>query len=360
MRACRYDRPMTLLSILDQSPIRPDATPAEALGDTLRLAEAADRLGYHRYWLAEHHSSNGLAGSAPEIMVGQIAARTRKIRVGTGGVMLSHYSPLKVAETFRVLEALYPGRIDLGIGRAPGSDQLTDQALAVGPGALEHQRFPVQVHDLMGFLGGVLPADHPFARIRAMPAGPTVPELWLLGSSDQSAQIAAYFGCPFSFAHFISGAEGGPHVMELYRHHYRPSERWPEPRASIGVFALAADTAEEADRLMRSRDLWSLRQRRGTTAPVPTIAQAEAYPYTEQDLALVRRNRQRCVWGTKEQVRDGLVALGEAYGVDEFVVLTSCPVFETRLRSYELLAEAFGIGRGAGTAARAAGEAVPG
>ena len=351
---------MTLLSILDQSPIRPDATPAEALGDTLRLAEAADRLGYHRYWLAEHHSSNGLAGSAPEIMVGQIAARTRKIRVGTGGVMLSHYSPLKVAETFRVLEALYPGRIDLGIGRAPGSDQLTDQALAVGPGALEHQRFPVQVHDLMGFLGGVLPADHPFARIRAMPAGPTVPELWLLGSSDQSAQIAAYFGCPFSFAHFISGAEGGPDVMELYRHHYRPSERWPEPRASIGVFALAADTVEEADRLMRSRDLWSLRQRRGTTAPVPTIAQAEAYPYTEQDLALVRRNRQRCVWGTKEQVRDGLLALGEAYGVDEFVVLTICPVFEARLRSYELLAEAFGIGRADGAAARATGEAVPG
>lgn len=349
---------MTRLSILDQSPIRPDATPADALADTLRLAEAADRLGYHRYWLAEHHSSNGLAGTAPEIMVGQIAARTHGIRVGTGGVMLSHYSPLKVAETFRVLEALYPGRIDLGIGRAPGSDQLTDQALAVGPGAMEYQRFPAQVHDLIGYLDGALPADHPFARVRAMPAGPTAPEVWLLGSSDQSAQIAAYFGCPFSFAHFIGGAEGGPEVMALYRHQYRPSPRWPSPQGSIGVFALAADTVEEADRLMRSRDLWSLRQRRGMTAPVPTVEEAEAYPYTEQDLALVRRNRQRCVWGTAAQVRDGLLALGAAYGVDEFVVLTICPVFEARLRSYELLAEAFGIGPAAGSGASAAGEAV--
>ena len=335
---------MTRLSILDQSPIRPDATPAEALHDTLRLAEAADRLGYRRYWLAEHHSSNGLAGAAPEILVGQIAGRTKKIRVGTGGVMLSHYSPLKVAETFRVLEALYPGRIDLGIGRAPGSDMLTDQALAVGPGALDHQRFPLQVHDLLGFLQGALPADHPFARVRAMPAGPTVPELWLLGSSDQSAQIAAYFGCPFSFAHFIAGAEGGPQVMDLYRTHYRPSPRWPDPLGSIGVYALAADTAEEAERLMRSRDLWSLRQRKGVTAPVPTVEQAESYDYSEADRALVARNRRRCVWGTAAQVRDGLAALAASYGVDEVVVLTICPTFAARLRSYELLAEAFGLG----------------
>jgi luciferase family oxidoreductase group 1 len=344
---------MTRLSILDQSPIRPDATPAEALQDTLRLAEAADRLGYHRYWLAEHHSSNGLAGAAPEIMVGQIAARTRSIRVGTGGVMLSHYSPLKVAETFRVLEALHPGRIDLGIGRAPGSDMLTDQALAVGPGALDHQRFPAQVHDLIGWLAGALPADHPFARVRAMPIGPSVPELWLLGSSDQSAQIAAYFGCPFSFAHFISGADAGPQVMQLYRTHYRPSARWPEPVGSIGVFALAADTAEQADRLMRSRDLWSLRQRRGLTAPVPTVEEAEAFPYTEQDRALVAGNRRRCVWGTADRVRDGLLALGESYGVDEFVVLTICPTFEARLRSYELLATAFALAPRDGAAAPA-------
>jgi luciferase family oxidoreductase group 1 len=193
-----------------------------------------------------------------------------------------------------------------------------------------------------------------------MPAGPTAPEVWLLGSSDQSAQIAAYFGCPFSFAHFISGADAGPEVMTLYRGHYRPSVRWPAAQGSIGVFALAADTAEEADRLMRSRDLWSLRQRRGLTAPVPTVEEAEAYPYTEQDMALVRRNRQRCIWGTGEQVRDGLLALGAAYGVDEFVVLTICPVFEARLRSYELLADAFGIRPAAGAPAATAGDIAAG
>jgi luciferase family oxidoreductase group 1 len=333
---------MMRLGVLDQSPIRSGVSAADALHETLLLAEAADRLGYHRYWLAEHHGSNGLAGSAPEIMIGQVAARTRSIRVGSGGVMLSHYSPLKVAETFRVLEALYPGRIDLGIGRAPGSDRLADEALSVGPGRLDPQRFPVQVHDLMGYLDGALPSDHPFHRVRVQPAGPTVPELWLLGSSDQSAQIAAYFGCPFSFAHFIVG-EGGPDVMALYRAHYRPSVHWPEAQGSIGVFALAADTADEAERLMRTRDLWSLRQRRGLTAPVPTIEEAESYPYTAQDRELVAHNRERCVWGTAGKVRDGLVALAERYGVGEVVVLTICPRFEARLRSYELLAGAFDL-----------------
>ena len=171
---------MTTLSVLDQSPIRFDATPAEAVADTLALAELTDRLGYHRYWLAEHHSSGGLAGAAPEILVSRVAGRTKGIRVGTGGVMLSHYSPLKVAETFRMLETLYPGRIDLGIGRAPGSDQLTDQALQVGPGAVGPQHFPMQVRDLMGFLDGSLPDDHPFAHVRAMPSGPTTPPVWLL------------------------------------------------------------------------------------------------------------------------------------------------------------------------------------
>ena len=333
---------MINLSVLDQSPIRTGVTPAGAIAETLALAELADRLGYQRYWLAEHHSSNSLAGAAPEILITQIASRTQRIRVGSGGVMLTHYSPLKVAENFRMLEALYPGRIDLGIGRAPGSDQLTDAALKAGPGALGAEHYPAQVRDLIGYLAGALPEEHPFHRIKAQPAGPTMPDVWLLGSSDQSAQVAAYFGCPFSYAHFIS-AESGPRVVELYREQYRPSEMWPEPQVHIGVFALAADTEEEAEALMKCRDLSSVRQRMGTTAPVPTIEEAEAYQYSPQEEALRRYNRERCFWGTPDKVRDGLTSLAATYGIDELVILTICPTFAARCHSYELLADAFGL-----------------
>src|SRR5438552_1993642 len=201
---------MARLSVLDQSPVRSGATPADAIRETLALARRCDELGYTRYWLAEHHSTPALAGSAPEVLIGQVAAVTSGIRVGSGGVMLQHYSPLKVAESFRVLETLYPGRIDLGIGRAPGSDQLTARALG-GPGMPEF--FPKQVEDLVAFVHGELPPEHPFATVRAMPTGPTAPELWLLGSSDQSAALAAHFGAAFSFAHFINAAGGAEIVV---------------------------------------------------------------------------------------------------------------------------------------------------
>ena len=331
---------MTLLSVLDQSPIRSGATPADAVAETLALAALTDRLGYHRYWLAEHHSSGGLAGASPEILVGQVAGRTNGLRVGTGGVMLSHYSPLKVAETFRMLETLYPGRIDLGIGRAPGSDQLTDQALQVGPGAVGPQHFPMQVRDLMAFLDGTMPEDHPFAQVRAMPSGPSSPPVWLLGSSDQSASLAAYFGCPFSFAQFIAG-NAGTAAMELYRNDYRPSERWPEPVASIGVFVICADTEKEAERLMKCRDLSAVRQRTGRGGPVPSVEEAEVYEYTPQEEQLRQYNRQRFIWGTAQRVREALEELGRQFNVDEFVLLTICPDFASRCRSYELLADVF-------------------
>jgi len=333
---------MTIRSVLDQSPIRSGATPAMAVQETLRLAQATEAWGYRRYWVAEHHSSNGLAGSTPEILITRIAAETSRIRVGAGGVMLSHYSPLKVAENFRMLETLYPGRIDLGIGRAPGSDGLTDRALQAGPGAAGPQQFPAQVRDLLGYLGDGVPEDHPFARVRAMPRGDNAPEIWLLGSSDQSASLAAYFGRAFSFAHFIN-PDGGDEVMQLYRENFRPSECLAVPQGSVAVFVLCADTEEDAERLMKSRDLWSLRQRRGETAPVPTIAEAEAFPYTPQDLQLVAYNRRRTISGAPEQVRDRMFALAAAYDVDEIVVVTICPDFEARLRSYELLAEVFAL-----------------
>jgi luciferase family oxidoreductase group 1 len=333
---------MTLLSVLDQIPIRSGVTPSDAIQETLRLAEATDKWGYNRYWLAEHHSSGGLAGSTPEIMIGQVAARTKSIRVGSGGVMLSHYSSLKVAENFRMLETLFPGRIDLGIGRAPGSDQLTAMALSHGPGALGIEHFPGQIRDLMGYLDGSLPEDHPFAKVQAMPTGPTNPELWLLGSSDQSASFAAHFGCAFSFAHFIV-AEGGERVVRAYREHFQPSETLAQSSASIGIFVICADTEAEAKRLSKSRDLWMLRLSRGETAPVPTVEEAESYPYSDRELAVVQFNSTRIIAGDPAWVRASIDELGQRYGVDEFVVVSICHDFDARLRSYELLAREFNL-----------------
>jgi len=338
------------LSILDQSPIAEGATPQQAVSESIALARLADRLGYHRYWVAEHHSTSGLAGSTPEILIARLAAETRHLRVGSGGVMLSHYSALKVAENFRMLEALYPGRIDLGIGRAPGSDGRTAQALAHGPGKLGIEYFPRQIKDLSDFLTDRIGPDHPFHGIHAEPRGPGQPELWLLGSSDQSAAYAAYFGLPFSFAHFIND-EGGAEVMAAYRQQFRPSAGCPEPKGSIGVFCIAAPTAEEAEHLALSRDLWLLRLRTGRTGPVPTPAEALAYPYSDPERHLVNYNRRRTIAGTAEQVKMRLLQLGAEYGVAEFVVVSVLHDYAKRRRSYELLAEAFGLVPAAAAAA---------
>jgi len=334
--------PALALSVLDQSPVRARGTAAQAFAETLELARTAERLGYRRYWVAEHHATEGLAGAAPEILVARVAAETSSIRVGSGGVMLSHYSPLKVAETFRVLETLYPGRIDLGIGRAPGSDALTARALQAGPGALPVEYFPTQVRDLLGYLGDGLPAEHPFARIHVTPEPAGRPEVWLLGSSDQSAMVAAYLGCAFSFAHFIND-QGGPEVMAAYRERFRPSPHLAAPLGSIGIFVLVAETEAEADRLARSRDLSRLRLDQGYLGPVPSIEEAEAYPYSREERLRIAFNRRRMVIGAPEQAKARLLELAEEYQVEELVVVTICYDFAARLRSYELLAEAFGL-----------------
>jgi luciferase family oxidoreductase group 1 len=335
---------MAILSVLDQSPVREGGTPAQAIAETIELARAADRLGYTRYWVAEHHNTPGLAGTAPEILIARLAGATSRMRIGSGGVMLSHYSALKVAETFRVLETLYPGRIDLGIGRAPGSDQHTARALQHGPGALTIEQFPEQIADLMGYLGDGLPADHRFASITAMPTGPSMPDLWLLGSSDASAAYAAYFGTAFSFAHFIND-QGGPEAMQMYRDDFEPSRHLAKPQGSIGVFVLCAETQAEAERLASSRDLWRLRLDLGQIGPIPSVEEALAYPYSEMEKRRVSFNRRRQIIGTPEVVKEQLLALGERYGVDEFVVVSICHDFAARLRSYELLAETFDLGR---------------
>jgi luciferase family oxidoreductase group 1 len=329
------------LSVLDQSPIRSGGTAADAIHETLELAQVCERLGYHRYWLAEHHSSRGLAGTSPEVLIGQVAARTSRIRVGSGGVMLSHYSALKVAEQFRVLETLFPGRIDLGIGRAPGSDQRTAWALA-GGGIRDIEHFPQQIADVVAWLHDRLPERHPFAGVRAMPAGSTAPEVWLLGSSDASAIYAAEQGLAFSFAHFIN-ADGGPQVTQVYRDRFRPSPELAAPMASAAIWAVCADSEEEARRLERCRELALVRLYTGRYGPFPSVEEAESFPYTARDLAIIEHARGRTVAGTPDVVRARVEAMAQAYGVDELVIVTITHDFKARVRSYELLADTFAL-----------------
>lgn len=329
------------LSILDQSPIISGHTPAQAIRETLRLAQAAERLGFHRYWMAEHHSIAALADPCPEILVTRVAAATSAIRVGTGGILLPYYSPFKVAEQFRMLEALYPGRIDLGIGRAPGGDQTT--ALAMGEGRYSGaEHFPEQVQYLVAYLDGTLPADHPFAQVKAMPAGPTAPQVWLLGSSGYSGALAAQLGLRFAFAHFIS-AQGGDAVMRDYRARYQSSGREPGSHALLCVFVICAETGGEAERLAMSIDLRRLNMDYGVNAPVPNHEEAAGYPYTEADRRRIASQRRRLVLGTPDTVRTRLLELRDAYAADELMVITITGDYDSRLRSYELLADACGL-----------------
>jgi alkanesulfonate monooxygenase SsuD/methylene tetrahydromethanopterin reductase-like flavin-dependent oxidoreductase (luciferase family) len=346
------------LSVLDQAPIRKGGTAEQAIAETIELARHADRLGYHRYWLAEHHNSSSLACASPEILVAAIADRTRHIRVGTGGVMLPHYSALKVAETFRMLEALHPGRIDLGLGRAPGSDPLTARALASpgrgdyharrsdlfggedGAGHVGIEQYPEQVLDLLGYLEGRMPDGHPFRAVHAMPAGSSIPELWLLGSGPDSAQIAAYFGLPFSFAQFIT-QRGGAEIVRAYRAGFRPSRWLAEPQASIGVSLVVADTEEEAQRHALSRYLWWIKIMKGQAEGFPPPEEALAYSYQPSERELLEKMERRSIAGTPATVRQRLLEMAAEYEVDEIVVLTITYDFAARVRSYELLAEAF-------------------
>lgn len=342
---------MVTLSVLDQSPIRRSGTAAQALHETLDLARAAEAAGYHRYWVAEHHNSASFAGSAPEIMVGAIAAATNKIRVGSAGVMLPHYSPLKVAETFRILHALYPERIDLGLGRAPGTDQLTNRALQPGPQSYGIEVFPQQVELLIQFLedaqglsgdAGGFPEDHPYRAIHAMPTGDGMPAVWMLGSSTDGAVHAAQYGLPYCFAHFI-GQDAGVAPMNIYRQHFRPSRALQTPKGSIGVAVTVAETDEEVKRISASRNLWVLRLLQNRAGPFVSDEEAMATELTGEEQVMMRGIQQRGISGTPEQVRMRLLQLGEDYGVDDFVILTITHDHDARVRSYELLAEAFGL-----------------
>ena len=331
------------LGVLDQSPIRTGGTAAQAVRETLDLARLCDGLGYHRYWLAEHHASPALAGSAPEILIARVAALTRRMRVGSGGVMLPHYSALKVAEQFRVLETLFPGRIDLGIGRAPGSDRRTAHLLQPGPQAYGIEHFPYQIRDLLAWLHDAVPEGHQGHGISAQPIGESAPEVWLLGSSDQSAAYSAHFGLPFCYAHFIE-PQGGIEVMRAYLEQFRAGPLYERPQGAVGISVLCAETDEEADRLAMSREFWAMKRRTtGEQTAIPTVEAALAYPYSERERALMQAMRRRAVVGSPKTVREGLERHAEAYGVDEFLCVTITFDFEARQRSYVLLAEEFGL-----------------
>jgi len=335
------------IGILDQSPIVSGHTPAQAVRETIRLAQRAEELGYSRYWLAEHHSVAALADPCPEILVTRVAAETSSIRVGTGGVLLPYYSAMKVAEQFRMLEALYPGRIDLGIGRAPGGDQMTALAVAEGrPTGAEN--FPEQVQYLVAYLADALPADHPLHAVKAMPRGETMPEVWLLGSSDYSGALAAQLGLRFAFAHFIS-ASGGDAVMRGYRRKYEPSVHEPVPRSLLCVFVVCAETQAGAERLSASINLRRLNMDYGVNAPVPSQAEADAYPYTPADRRRIEHHGRRLVLGTPETVRARLLELKAESEADELMVITITGDYESRIRSYELVAQAFDLRKSGGS-----------
>jgi luciferase family oxidoreductase group 1 len=329
------------LSVLDQSPISEGMTGAQALANTLDLARLADSLGYHRYWVAEHHGGPMLAGPSPEVLIGPIASATSRIRVGSGGVMLPHYSPFKVAESFSVLAGLYPGRIDLGIGRAAGTDPMTTHALQRDRQRAMPDDFPQQLAELLAYYEQRFPAENPLARLsRALPGRPEQPEPWLLGSSPQSAMWAAELGLPYAFADFIN--PGGAEIAALYRERFEPG-RLETPRTVVAAWALAADTDEEAVRLAASSKMAFTMLRRGRLIAVPPPETALRFLSSEGDQLAGRR---RTIVGSQETVRAGIEQVAADYRADEVIVVTITYDHAARRRSYELIAAAFGdLGR---------------
>jgi luciferase family oxidoreductase group 1 len=336
------------LSVLDQSPVAAGSTGAQALRDTLELARLADELGYHRYWVAEHHGGPMLAGTSPEVLIGAIAATTSRLRVGSGGVMLPHYSPFKVAETFSVLSGLFPGRIDLGVGRTDGTDDpVTLFALQRDRNHPAPDDFGEQLAELLAVLGDELPAGHLFERLPPLlPGRPEGPQPWLLGSSPQSAVWAAQLGLPYAFADFINPG-GGIDIVRLYHERFVASERLAAPRAIVAAWSLCADSDQEADRLAASARMVAMLARHGKFTPVPRVETAVRFV---ERRTLARRPEpalaKRMVVGSPATVRGELEALARDYGTDELLVVNITHEQAARRRSYALLAQAFGLGGG--------------
>jgi luciferase family oxidoreductase group 1 len=325
------------LSILDLAPVPDGGNAGDALRATIDLARHAERLGYRRFWVAEHHNMPGIASSAPPVLVGHIADATTTMRVGSGGVMLPNHVSLVIAEQFGMLEALHPGRIDLGIGRAPGTDQVTAAALRRSPEGLSADDFPDQLMDLLGYFTGRWPEGHPFARITAVPGRGHQPAMWLLGSSGYSAQVAGLLSLPFAFAHHFSPASTLP-ALALYRKHFRPSEALARPYAMVAAAVVCADTDERARFLAGSGALSFLRLRSGKPGLMPSPAEAAAYPYTDLERAYIRDRQATQIVGAPETVRAGLSELLTATAADELMLTTMVFDPADRLRSFEMVA----------------------
>jgi luciferase family oxidoreductase group 1 len=339
---------MPRLSVLDQSPIAEGSTGSAALRNTIDLARLADGLGYHRYWVAEHHGGPMLAGPAPEVLIGPIAAATERIRVGSGGVMLPHYSPLKVAEAFSVLAGLFPERIDLGLGRASGTDPLTTYALQRDRRSALPDDFPDQLVELLAYLDDTLPEGHRFRHLAgSLPGRPEAPEPWLLGSSPQSAIWAGELGLPYAFADFIS-PEGGKEIAKDYRARFQHSERHMEPQTAVAAWVLAADTEAEARELASSSRMAFKMLRRGRLIAVPSPEKAIRFLESEGEDPFSPPPGRRTIVGGIDQVRAQIEQLADDYGADEVIVVTITFDHAARRRSYELLADAFELPRAAG------------
>lgn len=330
------------LSVLDQSPIKSGGSAAEALKESVELAQLTEEMGYSRYWVAEHHGSKSFAGCSPEILIARIAAATNRIRVGSGGVMLPHYSPYKVAENFKILECLYPGRIDLGIGRAPGSDMLAAQALAYGS-TIGIEYFHNKLADLKAFLSKGVPLTKGLEKIWVAPDTENVPEMWLLGSSMDSAVIAAHFGLPYCFANFIT-PDHSASCVDHYLSEFQPSIEWQKPQTSLGVFVLCAQTKEKIEDLAACRDLWRLRFEKGDPGPCPSIEEARSWKYTPEEKERLWSRRRFSILGTPSEVKSQLIDIAEAHQASELVIVTICHDFDDRVNSYRLIADEFNLG----------------
>jgi luciferase family oxidoreductase group 1 len=334
------------LSILDQSAAATGRGQDDTIRQTLALAEQAEAWGYHRFWVSEHHSHPSIVGSAPEVLMAAIAARTQRIRIGSAGVMLPHYSALKVAEQFRVLDALAPGRIDLGVGRAPGSDGRTAQLL--NPDRHASERFPQQVMELQAWVKGQnQPPSHPGHNVYAYPKSDTSPEVWMLGSSDYGAQLAAHLGLPYAFAYFITDGQGADDALQIYRETFRPSASLAEPSAALCVWALAADTDAEALRLFESRTRWKMDRNLGRIGPLLPPEEA-ARDYSSAEQFALQRLREGALIGSAATVGHKLRQLAARLEVDELVVITWTHDPAAQMRSYELLAQEFGLSANCG------------
>jgi luciferase family oxidoreductase group 1 len=331
---------MTPLSILDLSPVSAGIPAAQSLRNSLDLARFADTLGYVRYWVAEHHNLPAIASSAPDIMIGQIAAVTKNMRIGSGGVMLPNHAPLTVAERFKVLEALYPGRIDLGLGRAPGTDPATSYMLRRRQGISEEDDFLERFNELMLLETRGFPAGHPFHNVQAMPSDVPLPPIYLLGSSDYSAQLAGQIGAAFAFAHHFATFPA-EEAMRLYRDNFRASASHQKPYAILGTHVVCADTDAEAERLALTVDLNIVRRAKGEYQPLASPQDAAAYDYAPVDRQRIAQNRSKVSVGSPAAVKAKLEPLIAATKADEVMVTTMIFDHAARKRSYELLAKAF-------------------